>query len=90
MVNKMLYRITVTGDVQGVGFRWRTMHEAHARGICGFVENRPDGSVYIEADGYREVLDDFVLWCKDGPGYVENVRYDVKESAGYTDFTIRH
>jgi acylphosphatase len=39
----------VKGRVQGVVFRYSTLREARRLGICGFVRNMPDGTVYIEA-----------------------------------------
>jgi acylphosphatase len=90
METKLLYKIYVTGDVQGVGFRWRTMNEARDRGITGFVQNMADGSVYIEAEGERDLLDYFVVWCKNGPGYVDEVRTEVFSPVGYQGFSIRH
>ena len=49
--------IKVFGKVQGVGFRYYTQRKAVELGITGFVQNRPDGSVYIEAEGEEEDLD---------------------------------
>jgi len=87
---KLLYRIHVTGYVQGVGFRWRTLREANSRGIKGYVKNMPDGSVYIEAEGTRKQLRDFTEWCRKGPGHVESVTVDVHPPANYTDFIVRY
>lgn len=41
----------VHGLVQGVGFRWFVRREARARGLRGWVRNRPDGSVEVLAQG---------------------------------------
>jgi len=60
MEKKLLYKIQITGDVQGVGFRWSAANEARSRGINGFVKNETDGTVYIEAEGYRDQLNYFV------------------------------
>jgi acylphosphatase len=48
---KIRKRYNFTGDVQGVGFRFRAYHAAQQLGITGWVENEPDGSVTIEAQG---------------------------------------
>jgi len=90
MEEKQLYKIHVNGYVQGVGFRWRTVREAAALGIKGFVRNMPDGSVYIEAEGTRKQLRYFVDWCKKGPGYVESVTTDVYPPVDYTDFRVEY
>ncbi len=67
-MEKFLYKITVKGRVQGVGFRHSTATVARYKGIKGFVKNQPDGTVYIEAEGDQGQLDDFVQWCRKGPG----------------------
>ncbi len=61
--------IKVYGRVQGVGFRFYTQKKANELGICGHVRNRPDGSVYIEAEGEEEKLEIFLNWCEDGPSW---------------------
>lgn len=88
MDNKMLYRINVSGRVQGVGFRYSTVREAKRLGITGFVKNQYDGSVYIEAEGSADQLFNFVEWCRRGPGFVKSVTTDTGTPENYTDFTI--
>ena len=44
------------GHVQGVGFRWRAKYAAESLGVSGFVSNRYDGSVEMEAEGTEEQL----------------------------------
>jgi acylphosphatase len=92
MANKLLYKIHVTGRVQGVGFRWNAANEARNRGITGYVKNLPDGRVYMEAEGQREQLDDFVEWCKAGPvfGFVDSVESEILPPVNYPDFFIKH
>ncbi|NMC40520.1 MAG: acylphosphatase [Bacteroidales bacterium] len=87
---KKLYKITVKGRVQGVGFRYSTLREARRLGICGFVRNMPDGTVYIEAEASSDVLKEFVKWCENGPGYVSSVNTSVYPPAGYSEFSIKH
>lgn len=90
MEEKLLYKIHVTGRVQGVGFRWSAANEARNREIKGFVKNLSDGSVYIEAEGSPEQLKIFVGWCKRGPafGFVESVTVESVPAVNYTDFRI--
>ena len=78
------------GRVQGVGFRWSAVREAGRRGITGLVKKCPDGSVYLEAEGERECLDEFVEWCRKGPGpeYVKSVVFDVHPPSGYKEFRV--
>jgi acylphosphatase len=90
--SKILYRIHVTGMVQGVGFRWSAAREAWRRDITGYVKNLPDGSVYIEAEGPREQLAGFAAWCRKGPGtgFVDSVKVTEHPPAGYREFRIKH
>lgn len=90
MEDKLLYRINISGWVQGVGFRWRTALEANRLGIKGYVRNLRDGRVYIEAEGAREQLDQFVEWCRNGPGVVKDVNVEIFPPADYKEFRIEH
>jgi acylphosphatase len=90
MEEKLLYKIHIEGYVQGVGFRWRTLREAVSRDIKGLVKNMPDGSVYIEAEGTRKQIRDFVEWCKKGPGHVESVTADPYPPVNYKEFRVEH
>jgi len=89
---QLLYRIHITGQVQGVGFRWSAAREAWKHGITGYVKNMSDGSVYIEAEGNRERLENFLSWCRKGPGagFVDYVGISEGPPAGYTAFRIEH
>ncbi len=83
--------IRVTGRVQGVYYRASARAEAERLGLCGFVRNEPDGSVYAEAEGDSEPLDRFIAWCRRGPEYalvagVEAVTGDWK---GYRGFKVK-
>ena len=92
MEERLLYKIIVRGRVQGVGFRWSAANEAIDMGITGIVKNRVDGSVYIEAEGTREILDLFVEWCRKGPrmSRVDSVETEISSSTGYEEFRIEN
>lgn len=84
-------KINIYGKVQGVGFRYSTLQKANELGVTGFVKNRIDGSVYIEADGEPEILDQFVSWCKQGPSsaYVDDIKIDAVPFNNYKTFRIK-
>jgi len=48
--------VTVTGRVQGVGYRYYVMDCAVDRGIPGYVRNNPDGTVSVVAEGEESLL----------------------------------
>ena len=84
-------RLIVLGKVQGVYYRVSTKQVADSLGLFGWVRNRRDGSVEIEAHGPAEKLDLFIAWAKKGPPMSrvdELIRYDALEE-GYSDFTIK-
>lgn len=63
----------VTGQVQGVGFRWTTARELERLRLDGADENLADGSV--RATGARDSLLALVDWLNgpDTPGRVRGV-----------------
>ena len=83
--------IIVTGTVQGVYFRASTRLKALELGIKGYVENRADGSVYIEAEGTKTQLSQFTAWCSTGPehAFVEEINKQEAPLINYLDFIIR-
>lgn len=57
----------VTGQVQGVAFRWHTQERAQQLGVVGWVRNEVDGSVLVHAEGDDDAVDALVEWCRHGP-----------------------
>ncbi len=56
----MRKRYVFAGKVQGVGFRAFCNEAALARDVRGWVRNRPDGSVEMEAEAGLPVLEDLL------------------------------
>ncbi len=48
--------IYVSGRVQGVGFRYRTLYLARGLGLTGWVRNLDDGRVEMELQGTEEEM----------------------------------
>ena len=84
------FNIIVIGKVQGVWFRAATQEKAIALGLNGFVKNEKDGSVYLEAEGEKENLDELVEWCHTGPpkAKVEKVEVTEGEIKKFKEFEI--
>jgi len=84
-------KIRVKGRVQGVFFRATTKDVADAMGLKGFVRNERDGSVYIEAEGRSEIIEQFIAWCRQGPprAVVENVDVNDDTVRGFPNFVVK-
>ena len=84
--------ITVKGKVQGVFFRKSTQEKAYELQISGYVQNERDGSVYIEAEGEKERIDEFVEWCRKGPKNAEVTDIKIRKGTfqNYEDFEIAY
>jgi acylphosphatase len=82
--------ITVTGRVQGVGFRYSTLQVAKSLNLTGFVKNLPDDSVYIQAQGSRGSVMNLIEWCKKGPSMamVHSVHYQFLPLGVFRSFQI--
>ncbi|MBY6202002.1 acylphosphatase [Maritalea mobilis] len=59
--------VSVTGRVQGVGFRAWTQREATRRGLVGWVRNEFDGSVSALLEGPPDTVDAMVDAMQSGP-----------------------
>jgi acylphosphatase len=59
--------VTVTGRVQGVGYRAWVEHRAMAHALEGWVRNRRDGSVEAVFAGPPDDVSDMVAACRRGP-----------------------
>lgn len=59
--------LLVSGQVQGVFFRASTLEQAQSLSLTGWVQNLPDGSVEITAEGQRYALEELASWAKRGP-----------------------
>ena len=85
-------RAVVRGDVQGVGFRAATAHEARRAQLAGWVRNLRDGSVEVEAEGSAPAVDGLIKWLRRGPSLARVTAVEIDDSlppAGLEGFTIR-
>ncbi len=60
-------RLTVTGRVQGVGYRDWTIATARRLGLTGWVRNRSDGSVEALIVGDDQAVGRMIEACRQGP-----------------------
>lgn len=87
-------KMTVSGIVQGVGFRYMTKIVADKLHITGIVRNLENGDVYIEAQGDTSQLDLFIKAIKTSPspsGRVDDVSivYD-SDLPDYASFKVTY
>lgn len=83
----------VRGSVQGVSFRYYTRRQARDLGLTGYVENRPDGSVHVLAQGDRGALLALLEWLHSGPSLAEVSKVDVqwtRPSVRHAGFEVRY
>jgi acylphosphatase len=81
----------VSGRVQGVWFRESCRREADARGVAGWVANRPDGTVEAVFEGREPAVAEVVAWCRIGPPRADVTGIDVTQEPpqGLAGFRVR-
>lgn len=85
-------RVLVSGQVQGVGFRYFVESRAAAEGVHGWVRNLADGRVEALIEGDRESVDRVEAALRRGPAAarVEDVVIEIATPSGRaTGFSIR-
>ena len=82
-------RLTISGQVQGVGFRYALADEARARNLRGWVRNRRDGSVEAVVAGSEGDVEAVIAWARHGPPAAQVTRVAVEPAAtDAADFEI--
>ena len=84
--------LTASGRVQGVFFRASARDEARRLGLTGWVRNTPAGQVEAEAQGDEDDVEQFVAFCRRGPGHavVHDLLVEECETVTTEDgFTVR-
>ena len=89
--NQIHRKLSIQGRVQGVAYRANTRQMAQSLGLCGFVQNESDGSVYAEVEGPEDTVMQFIRWCQDGPrlARVDAIKIEKGAVQDYTGFEIR-
>mgnify|MGYP002147729281 CR=1 FL=1 len=83
----------ISGQVQGVGYRFFAMRAAARHQVLGTVRNLPDGRVEVIAEGEREAMDQFKNDLATGPIMAEIAdieEIDLTVTRRYRDFRIDH
>ena len=87
----MIFKIIVTGRVQGVNFRRMTRDFCLDQGVKGRVKNLDNGEVeiYVQCDEHKKDL--LINWLKLNPGFsrVNNIRVEeITERMDFEGFEI--
>jgi acylphosphatase len=75
-----------------VYFRASTRDQARRLGLAGWVRNCANGSVELIAEGAKEQLEQFVMWCHHGPpgAVVTDVNVEWHEGTGeFVGFVVK-
>jgi len=83
----------VFGRVQGVMFRDFTQRNARKLHLRGTVQNNPDGSVVVIAEGQRVVLERLLQALRKGPLFsrVDSLTHSFTQATNeFTAFTITY
>jgi len=91
MANRIARRFFISGDVQGVGFRFFAQRAAARHQVVGFVKNLEDGRVEALAEGPAQSVEEFKHELTTGPRFssvtnVEEINLD--PSGTYSSFRI--
>lgn len=89
----MAKHIMISGQVQGVGFRFKTQQSARHYGLVGWVRNNPDGTVELEVDGSEKDVESLLNDLSSGFNHtvhVDEVRVEQldKKLHDVKDFSI--
>jgi acylphosphatase len=85
--------IKVTGMVQGVGYRYFTLRQANLFGLNGYVKNKADGSVEVEVEGEKDIIENFRSILKQGPGFASVDHIEVlygPYTGKYSKFSVEY
>jgi acylphosphatase len=85
------YHIIVYGDVQGVGFRYYAQKSALLYGVNGWVRNRLDGSVEVDAEGNEAGIAQLLGALRRGSRFSDVESVDIRKMddiCGYRTFDI--
>ncbi|MGB3897349.1 MAG: acylphosphatase [Mesorhizobium sp.] len=90
-MSNRIYKVQITGRVQGVSFRFWTREEAVRLGLGGWVRNEPDGSVTALISGPDGAVSMMLerFWQGPAGAVVADVRAQAADGAAVpTGFSI--
>ena len=91
MSGKIARRFFISGDVQGVGFRFFAQRAAARHQVVGFVKNLEDGRVEALAEGPQQSVEAFKNELATGPRFSSVDHFEeihLEPSGSYSSFRI--
>jgi len=84
-------RVSLSGLVQGVGFREATRRRAAELGVMGWVRNLEEGGVLVHAEGPAPAVEQLLGFLRRGPraAQVRELAVEEVRSEGHEQFAIR-
>ena len=80
--------LSISGQVQGVGFRYYMQRKARELGVTGWVRNCRDGSVAAAVQGTPEAVNSMIAWARRGPASALVREVTIADGSGdYSGFT---
>ena len=89
-MSKSCLRCTITGRVQGVGYRAGAQKQAVKLGISGWIRNLPDGRVETLIYGEIPAVQAMQQWLSSGPllAHVNHIEVEEGDYKGSERFDI--
>lgn len=85
--------LTISGRVQGVGFRYSAQQKAMEYQLVGWVRNNPNGTVEMEVEGDSDQISAYIETLKSGLNpfiQVDDIKErESKEYKNYSSFAIK-
>jgi len=91
--NHIQAHVLISGQVQGVSFRWYTLRKAQELGLTGWVCNLWDRRVEAIFEEPEEFVKQAVVWCHHGerPARVDDVKVTYSAAIGeFKHFKVRY
>lgn len=82
--------VIVSGEVQGVGYRYTAKMHADRLGVTGWIRNRRDTTVEAEVEGRVDAVDAMLAWMAGGPpgSRVDDARLSERTVIGGSGFEV--
>ena len=80
--------VLITGNVQGVNFRFYTKKKADELGLNGWVKNLEDDVVEAVFEGSEDKINEMLEWCSKGPpsANVDDVETEISNYIGDLEY----